>query len=178
MRSVPIATPTTTSKSTLPLRTWGQCCIFNHMNKLILIRGLPGSGKSTLAKKYVADHGFVHVEADMYFIDHVGTGQYIFNPSKIKDAHRWCQESARVYLANGYNVVVSNTFTQLWEMEPYIKMAELAGATIKIIETTGKFQNVHGVPQETIARMAARWEPITESHGLIAYNEPVPTAIA
>ena len=90
------------------------------MPKLILIRGLPGSGKSTLAKQYVAQGSFKHFEADQFFVD--ANGNYNFDPSKIKFAHQWCQDQVRKALVEGYNVVVSNTFTQKWEMKAYLDM--------------------------------------------------------
>jgi hypothetical protein len=30
----------------------------------------------------------------------------------------------------------------------------------KVIEATGKWQNLHGVPAEMLERMAQRWEPL------------------
>lgn len=94
------------------------------MNKeLILLRGLPGSGKSTLAKILVGEKDYCHKEADMYFID--SDGKYNFNPSKIKDAHKWCQNEIEFFMKyDNSPIVVSNTFTQEWEMEPYFEMAK------------------------------------------------------
>ena len=60
----------------------------------------------------------------------------------------------------GRSVVVSNTFTRLWEMEPYLKAAKKRGINISIIEATGNWPNVHGVPEDAIEKMRARWEPI------------------
>lgn len=122
--------------------------------ELVLIRGLPGSGKSTLAKSM---QGYMHFEADMYF---TRDGEYIFDHSKIKDAHAWCQWWVKDNLSRGYKVVVSNTFTQKWEMQPYLDMAEHLGVPVRIIEANGNFQNMHGVPDEAIERMRARWEEI------------------
>ncbi len=151
------------------------------MNKpptLILIRGLPGSGKSTLAKKIIEDgradpehqEHYACFEADMYFherkegdpIGH-GSGEYKFDPKKIGDAHAWCQHETKRRLSQGINVIVSNTFTTKWELEPYVKMAKELGAKIEIMETKGNFQNVHGVPEATITKMAARWESLPEN---------------
>lgn len=123
--------------------------------ELVLIRGLPGSGKSTLAKAMTSHN---HIEADMYFVR--PDEGYVFDPSKLRAAHGWCQSEARKLLETGRNVVVSNTFTQKWEMQPYIDMAASLNIPIRIIEATGNFKNVHGVPDEAIERMRARWEEI------------------
>jgi ABC-type molybdenum transport system ATPase subunit/photorepair protein PhrA len=123
--------------------------------ELVLIRGLPGSGKSTMARGFTAE-GYLHFEADMYFeVD----GQYQYDASRIRDAHNWCQTSARHALAAGKKVVVSNTFTQLREMDPYFKMTQ----NMRVIEAKGQWQNVHGVPVEMLNRIASRWEALPAS---------------
>lgn len=83
-------------------------------------------------------------------------GDYQYDASRIRDAHNWCQKMARQALAAGKRVVVSNTFTQLRELAPYLSMAKNA----RVIEATGKWQNVHGVPVAMLERMAERWEPL------------------
>lgn len=132
--------------SAAPAPVWAQ---------LVLIRGLPGSGKSTMAR-FLARMGYRHLEADMFFdVD----GVYQFDATRIRDAHAWCQRMTRQWLTRGESVVVSNTFTTMWEMEPYFAMA--TGA-IRVIEATEKFANVHAVPAESVARMAARWESMPQ----------------
>ena len=80
------------------------------MKELILLRGLPGNGKSTFAKVI----GGTHYEADMYFME---DGIYNFDPSGLKDAHAWCRNSTETAMRRGEDkVIVSNTFTQEWEM--------------------------------------------------------------
>lgn len=101
-------------------------------------------------------HWFTHIESDMYFIDH--RGEYVFNPEKLKDAHRWCQETARTLLFRGENVIVSNTFASKWEAQPYIEMADACGAQLEIQVAQGNFENEHGVPPDVIEKMRARWE--------------------
>ena len=123
--------------------------------ELVLIRGLPGSGKSTMAKSMA---GYDHYEADMFF---VRDGEYRYDAVRIKDAHEWCQRKAREALADGKRVVVSNTFTRRFEMEPYFVMARAFGAGLRIVEATGKWENVHGVPEEVVERMRKRWEHVT-----------------
>lgn len=126
------------------------------MANLILIRGLPGSGKSIFAKKVCRDlWKYKHVEADFYFECSDG---YKFDASKLKDAHEWCQAVCDSYLSEGKNVVVSNTFTQKWEIEPYKKMAEDAGAELLVLKANGEWPSVHNVPEDKIKAMKERWE--------------------
>lgn len=122
---------------------------------VVIIRGLPGSGKSTIAKELAEITGMLHVETDMYFEKN---GEYKFNPELLPEAHAWCQEEARKALKSGKGVIVSNTFTRVWEMQPYLDMAEEFGANRLVIKANGNFQNVHGVPDHAIQRMKERWE--------------------
>lgn len=119
------------------------------MAKLVLVRGLPGSGKSTYAKTL----GFVHLEADMYFMTDEG---YQFNGSRIKDAHVWCESMTRLCLASNVNVVVSNTFTTLKEIEPYLGMT---WDKLVVVRMTADYGSVHDVPQEVIEKMKKRFQP-------------------
>lgn len=121
------------------------------MSELIIIRGLPGSGKSTLAQKFVR-LGFVHYETDMFFLD--DHGEYRFDRNRLSEAHAWCQKAVQLALDEGEDVVVSNTFTRIWEMQPYLDM--IANRTILTVE--GNYQNLHGVPAAAIEMMKSRWE--------------------
>ena len=121
------------------------------MPSLILIRGLPGSGKSTLARSNFSDH--ILVEADMFMVNEQGF--YEFDPTKLPYCHHMCKSVTKESLETGYNVVVANTFTRLWEMEEYLKLLPY----VLVIRATGNFQNVHGVPGEAIQRMRERFEP-------------------
>lgn len=134
------------------------------MKQLILLRGLPGSGKSTAAKLLGAGGaGYAHFESDMYFMK---DGKYEFDATKLRDAHRWCQNSVEhAMLLNktqGHNstIIVSNTFTQEWEMDAYYKLAEEWGyrVTSLIVENRHGGINDHGVPQETLTKMQERFE--------------------
>ncbi|MGR5118199.1 AAA family ATPase [Vibrio astriarenae] len=125
---------------------------------LTLIRGLPGSGKSTLAKQLAADYRAEHFEADMYFVNE--QGDYVFDPLQLSQAHDWCQTATLQALNGGLNVVVSNTFVQLWEIEPYLKMAKSLDKRVEIIEVNGEYESVHDVPAKTIAVMRRKWRAI------------------
>lgn len=125
---------------------------------LVLIRGLPGSGKTTMAS-VLTMIGYKHFEADMFF---EANGVYRYDASRIREAHAWCQQMTRQALSGGHDVVVSNTFTHLRELEPYRAMAS---GKIQIIEAKGRWENVHGVAPEMLVRMEARWEQLpTTSH--------------
>lgn len=104
---------------------------------------------------------FAHYEADMFFTDEQGV--YHYNRHKIRNAHEWCQREAFKALANGKSVVVSNTFTRRFEMEPYLEMAKTFGIEPRIMEATGRWPNVHCVPEEVVEKMRQRWEKISNN---------------
>lgn len=124
------------------------------MKELFLLRGIPGSGKSTLAKSL----GGRHFEADMYF---VRDGEYKFDSTKLKDAHEWCRSSVGGLMINEEpKLVVSNTFTQEWEMKPYYELADKYGYKVfsLIVENRHGGVNKHGVPDEVLDKMKNRFE--------------------
>lgn len=124
--------------------------------KLVLIRGLPGSGKTTLAKSMM-DNNSVHCEADDFFMK---DGKYSFDPSGLGEAHSACFVKARNAMLAGKTAIVSNTFTTLAEMEPYISFAKSKGIEVEVLEATGNYQSVHDVPPHSIDRMRKRWQKI------------------
>lgn len=129
------------------------------MKTLILLRGLPGSGKSTLAKLLVGEKDYCHKEADMFFVDR--EGNYKFEPSKIRDAHAWCQEEIEFAMKLEHSpVVVSNTFTQEWEMQAYYELAAKYDYQVSsiIVENRHGGKNVHGVPEDKLQAMKDRFE--------------------
>lgn len=124
------------------------------MEELVLIRGLPGTGKSTLAASM---HGYTHLETDQYFMK---AGRYVFDKTRLTEAHQWCLRKTRQALLKKGQVVVSNPFTQRWEIKPYLDLADLLGLRVKVIELTHVYANKHEVPEYQIQRMQARWESI------------------
>lgn len=123
------------------------------MKELFLLRGLPGSGKSTLADSL----GGIHLEADRYF---VVDGEYKFDATKLKDAHQRCRLECERAMGCELKIVVSNTFTQEWEMKPYFELAEKYGYRVYslIVENRHNGVNEHGVPSETLEKMRVRFE--------------------
>jgi predicted kinase len=125
------------------------------MEKIFVIcRGIPGSGKSTFAKTL----GGVHIEADQYFVD--ADGNYNFDGSKIKNAHAWCLDRVKTDMVVAREkIVVSNTFTQEWEMDQYFKLAKEYGYTVFsiVVENRHGGTNVHNVPEDKIEQMKNRF---------------------
>ena len=123
---------------------------------LVLVRGLPGVGKSTAA-------GPDSIAADDFFVE---DGVYAFDPAGLPAAHAQCQTRCRKALEAGQNAKIANTFTQRWEMQPYLDMAAELNAEIKVVDMFDgglsdeqlSERNVHGVPQAAIAAMRARYE--------------------
>lgn len=130
---------------------------------IILMRGLPGSGKSTITKEIIKKFpNFYVASADYFFID--ANGQYKFDPKLIKDAHIWCKKSVYEALKNKNFVIVDNTNTTEWEMEPYLRMAnefDIVLYTYIVPEFDVDVcynRNSHGVPKDTIEKMLKRFE--------------------
>lgn len=116
--------------------------------KLYLVRGLPGSGKTTFAKTLSC----AHFEADMFFVRH---GEYKFNGDKIRNAHQWCQKMVEACVKDGVEVVVSNTFTTLKEMEFYLNLGTIAD--VVIYRCDKDYGSTHDVPQDVIHKMKQRF---------------------
>ena len=128
---------------------------------LIIIRGLPGSGKSTLAAMLVRALRTSPTvpdwfEADDFFVNE--DEEYHFDAIKLSEAHQWCQDMVKQSLQKGRTTIVSNTFTQRWEMEPYLKMAQELNIPVQIIECKGEFGSIHNVPTDVVNKMKVRWE--------------------
>ena len=105
----------------------------------------------------------------MYFMT---DGGYQFDVTRLKDAHQWCQDSVKEemtwdehpeieFLSAGVSkIVVSNTFTQEWEMKPYFELAEKYGYRVYslIVENRHGGVNEHGVPEDKLDIMRKRFE--------------------
>lgn len=136
------------------------------MHMLFLIRGLPGAGKNFLGN--LLSPGNVYSADD--FFD--GPNGYNFDPSLLPQAHAECQDAVRQNMSEGegrdedHFICVANTFTQRWEMVPYLQMAEDHMYVVTVIDlydagltdTSLSIRNVHGVPETSIAVMRTRYE--------------------
>lgn len=144
------------------------------MNSITLVRGLPGSGKSTFAKDYAHRKSIAIFCTDDYFIKN---GKYEFNPAKLSAAHKHTQDMCNQHMLDGNehgsgdedgygSCIVANTFSQRWEMEPYIRMAKEHGYRLFVVDLFDNgcsdeelfARNEHGVPLKVIQGMRMRWQ--------------------
>ena len=130
---------------------------------LTLVRGLPGSGKTTFANFIWNEYAIC--EADKFFYN--SEGHYLFDASKLREAHKWCIDEVETRMKDNElnpqyypEIVVSNTFTQEWEMEEYFKLAEKYGYLVFtiVVENRHGGVNKHGVPEEKLEQMKSRFE--------------------
>ena len=133
-----------------------------YVGDLILLRGVPGSGKTTLGNAILfTNQSNIQdvLSADNFFINE--KEEYVFDFSKLKEAHNDCQVKCAERMRNEFSkIVVANTFTQEWEMEPYFLMAERYNYRIHtvIVENRHGNKNVHNVPEEKIEQMVKRFD--------------------
>lgn len=149
----------------------------NSVKMLYIIRGIPGAGKTTTAKRLIDTAKnivpkCIHYEADMFFTQSDGT--YKWNPRKIGAAHNKCFNVIEKAMENDTNIcIVSNTFTTLKELQPYIDLAEDYDYELKVVRVVSKdyynteldrvrrfagHLNQHSVPFKSLERMAARFD--------------------
>ena len=131
-----------------------------QQNALILLRGLPGSGKTTLAKLLSENNTYPVFSVDDYFTNEV-TGEYIFNFQNNHLAYKQCEALTKDAMQQAIpKILVHNTFTLDWELEPYFKMSSLFNYKLFVVtvENYHGHQNVHEVCDEQLQKMAEKYK--------------------
>lgn len=127
------------------------------MTSLYIIRGVPGAGKTTLGRRLKAGGLVRYVySADDWMVD--ADGDYLFNPRNLGKCHELCKDATEAALSEGESVAVCNTFTRVWEVQPYVDIANLMDCALYVLRCEGNFENVHGVPRGKVNEMRARFE--------------------
>jgi len=135
---------------------------------VVLVRGLPGSGKSHFARELLQRCEAMEcciAEADSYFMQ---GSEYHFDSRFLPDAHKQSFEKFKRCLLNGSRAaIVSNTFTQSWEMYDYINHCYQNNYSLIVVNTSLshsdeylQHKNLHNVPLQKISDMRQRFQPI------------------
>lgn len=101
------------------------------MHQLIIFRGLPVSGKTALAKSL---KGFLHIESAMF----KGLGPVPMD--EIIAAEKACLDAVAAALKDNRSVVVSNCFSKVEYLLPFMRAAINAGAEVRIFEAHKTFR--------------------------------------
>lgn len=96
---------------------------------------------------------------DDYFTDR-DTGEYRFDYRNNHLAYKQCEEQTRqAMLQDTPKIILHNTFTLDWELQPYFKLAESFGYRLFIctVENYHGGSNTHAVSSEQIRKMAEKY---------------------
>jgi predicted kinase len=132
----------------------------SQQHSLILLRGLPGSGKSTLALVLSENGKHPVFSIDSYFT-HAETGEYNFEFEKNHLAYTQCEVQTKAKMELGCSkVLVDNTFTMEWEIEPYFKLAAQYNYRVFVITVENRHGgcSIHDIPKEQMEKMAAKYK--------------------
>lgn len=127
---------------------------------ILLLRGLPGSGKSSLAQVLSEDGVHPIFSVDDYFTD-AETGEYEFRFQDNHVAYKQCEANCRLAAERGTSkIIIHNTFTLDWEVEPYFAIAKEFSYAIFIltVENYHGSKNIHQIADEQIQRMALKYK--------------------
>src|SRR3990167_6815273 len=139
--------------------------------KLTVLAGISGSGKSTLAKQLATEAATAGQSVTICAIDDFFTnlaGEYRWEGRLLGRNHRACQDKAWAACKEGNDLVIIDcTNLKTSGRAPYKSMAAEFGYQYEVL-VVGEFsegfaricagRNQHGVPLDTILKMAQRGE--------------------
>lgn len=122
--------------------------------KILILRGVSGSGKSTFAASLA---GATICSSDAFMLDE--SGAYRFDHDRLRETHAKAFLRFRAALRRcDPLIVVDNLNLRRKWFVPYAMMGRASGYQVFQKTLRGGFQNVHGVPPERVAQMAAWYE--------------------
>ena len=131
----------------------------NSNQHLILLRGLPGAGKTAFAKLIYENNTYPFFSVDDYFT--AVDGYYKFEYKDNHIAYAQCLSNTEQAIINGLSkVIVHNTFTMDWELEPYFKIAKKYDCNLFVltVENYHRGTNTHEVTKEQLKKMAEKYQ--------------------
>ena len=132
----------------------------NIGNAIRLLRGLPGSGKTSFAKLISEQGKYPIFSVDDFFTDEM-TGEYQFDFQQNYLAYQQCELKCQNSAEMGTpKIIIHNTFTMDWEMEPYFKIASAFNYSIFVmtVENYHASKNIHEVSDEQVLKMAQKYK--------------------
>ena len=129
---------------------------------LILLRGVSGAGKSTVAELFI---DATIISTDDFFMK---DGKYTFDANSLIENHMKCTAKAEQAMDNAqavdavHTLVIHNTFTKDWEMQPYLVLADKYRYMVHtlIVENRHGSESIHDVPQPAVDAQRERFEVI------------------
>jgi len=132
--------------------------------QMIILQGISGAGKSEAAYLISQAIGATIYSTDDFFMDR--EGNYAFDGRKLPEYHSKNLCAAIKHMGD-YKIpkplIIDNTNTTLWEVQPYLEAARLAGFTPSILRIEAPIdiafaRCAHNVPLSTIQDQASRLE--------------------
>jgi len=129
---------------------------------LILLRGVSGAGKSTVAELFI-DAQIISTD-DFFMVD----GEYQFDANSLIENHLKCTAKAEqsmhcAVVDNAkHTLIIHNTFTKDWEMQPYLVLADKYKYMVHtlIVENRHGSESIHDVPKTAVDAQRERFEVI------------------
>jgi len=136
--------------------------------KVTILRGPSGSGKTTFRRGQQSSA----ISADDFFMVN---GEYVFDPSKLGEAHAHCFQVFHEHLKAGRSVLVDNTFLQAWEVSPYITLAHSYAAEVELVQFFGEPEALY---QRVCQRKVGAKLTLEQIEAQVARYEPLPPPLA
>lgn len=123
------------------------------MRKLIILVGPAGGGKTTWAATHYPLARFV--SANSYF---ERDGEYAWDARFLQTAHDHCWKEFQHEVDHcDTDIVVDNTNLTEREFRPYYEYGKANDMEPLLVLCGGEFENVHGVPADTVAKQRAKY---------------------